>query len=442
MMGVGSGRRRTGRATGARIGVGLLVGLVALPAWTADWPHWRGPQRTGHTSEPSGWNGSAWSVRQPAWTANVGLGSTSPVVAEGKLYTAGWRDGKDYVVCLDPATGKGVWSQAYAAPQYGRQATGDQNFYSGLSATPEYDPATGYLYTLGADGGLGCWNTREGGKSVWKLNLYDQYGTPRRPQATKRGGTLRDYGYTSAPLVHGETLVVEVGDDEGTLMGFDKRTGSRRWTSECRAAAGHSAGLAPLTVEGVPCVAAYTIEGLLVARLDRGQEGKTVAQVPWPTDFANNIPTPAVQGSSVLITSKYNQQKIARFDLTLAGARKVWEQPYPSGVCSPVIHNGRVYLASSGLKCLDFATGELKWEGGRFGDVASCLVTGDQRLIVWANEGDLALAETADRSPDQYKELALLPRLFGTEVWPHVVLAEGRLYCKDRAGNLKCFVTR
>ena len=24
-------------------------------------------------------------------------------------------------------------------------------------------------------------------------------------------------------------------------------------------------------------------------------------------------------------------------------------------------------------------------------------------------------------------------------VWPHVALAEGRLYVKDRAGNMKCY---
>jgi hypothetical protein len=27
-----------------------------------------------------------------------------------------------------------------------------------------------------------------------------------------------------------------------------------------------------------------------------------------------------------------------------------------------------------------------------------------------------------------------------TRDWPHIVLADGRLYCKDRLGNLKCLV--
>jgi hypothetical protein len=32
--------------------------------------------------------------------------------------------------------------------------------------------------------------------------------------------------------------------------------------------------------------------------------------------------------------------------------------------------------------------------------------------------------------------------IFATDVWPHVVLADGKLFCKDRQGNLKCFSVR
>lgn len=426
-----------------RGGLALLAGL-ALPAAAtvaADWPHWRGGTRAAVSTESSGWSGGVWPVRKAMWEANVGAGSTSPLVVKGRLYTLGWSEGKDRVVCLDAATGKTLWEQAYAAPQYGRQAVGDQNFYSGVTASPEFDPATGLLYTLSADGDLRSWDTRKGGQLRWNLNLYERYAVPRRPQATRRPGTLRDYGYTSAPLIHGDWVIVEVGDDEGALMSFDKRTGERRWASECKVAAGHSGGPMPITIEGVPCVVVYTMKGLLVARLDRGQEGKTVAEYEWITDFDNNIPTPAVQGNSVVLTSKYNQQKIARVDFTLAGARKVWEQRFASGVCSPVIYKNHVYFANHGLQCFDFATGEQKWYGGRSGDVASCLATSDGRIVVWANEGELMLAESAEKSPGEYKELATFADPRGVEAWPHLVLANDRLYCKDRAGLIKCFAT-
>lgn len=419
--------------------------FAARQAAGEEWPHWRGNNRNGATSESSGWREGRWPLNaaKPEWTTAVGEGSASCVIAHGDLYTLGWRDGRDTLVCLDTFTGREFWRQSYDCPKYGRHATGDQGVYSGPSSTPEFDEATGLLYTLSIDGDLQCWNTECVASMdcrAWAINLYDEYDVPQRPQVTKRNGSLRDYGYTTSPLVYGETLIVEVGDDdEGNLMGFNKRSGERLWTSESRQPAGHSGGLAPLTVEGVPCVAVLTARTLLVVRLDEGREGETVAEYEWTTDFINNIATPAVHENFVVITSAYNKYAMCLLKITLRGAEKVWETDLPSGVCSPVIHKNCVYWAWQQVHCLDLGSGELKWKGSSLGAAGSCLVTGDDRLIVWANSGDLSLVETAVHSPRAYRELARHNRLLRDDVWPHVVLAERHLYGKDRQGNLACW---
>src|SRR5688572_7167279 len=46
------------------------------------------------------------------------------------------------------------------------------------------------------------------GRKVWGLNLYAAYKVGRRP------GFPRDYGYTTAPLVWKDWLIVEVGARE------------------------------------------------------------------------------------------------------------------------------------------------------------------------------------------------------------------------------------
>ena len=89
-------------------------------------------------------------------------------------------------------------------------------------------------------------------------------------------------------------------------MAFARHSGERVWVSEYKGPAGHTGGIVPMRVEGVACVAVLSYAGLHVARLDAGQLGKTVAIYPWSTDFANNIATPAVHESEVLITSGYN----------------------------------------------------------------------------------------------------------------------------------------
>lgn len=419
----------------------LLVGGWELSSHAADWPHWLGPQRNGRTDEDSGWTAGVWPVAEPAWQSRVGQGCTSPLVVGDRVYVLGWEGGKDHVRCLDLATGKAVWSTSYTCPLHGRFHKGDENAYAGPSATPEYDPETGFLYTLSTDGDLNCWDTRDRGRRLWGVNLYAAYGVKQRPEVGRRG-TQRDYGYITAPLVHGDSLIVAVGATEGNLMAFNKRDGKRQWTSECTDPAGHSGGLAPIQVGKIPCVAVLTTRNLFVVRLDRGREGKTLAQYEWITDFSNNIATPAVHDNFVLITSEYNRRSICKLEITETGARKVWEKPYASKACTPVIYNGHVYWAWQSLHCLDFATGERKWQGGSYGDPGSCLVTADGRLIVWGERGKLTLVESADRSPDDYKELARIARLSNTHSWPHVVLAGGRLLCKDRDGVVKCFLMK
>jgi len=414
----------------------LALLLLTGSGHAADWPHWRGPNRNGTTPEDSRWSRHGWPPKE-VWRKNVGTGSTSPLVVRGRVYTMGWKNGADSVVCLDAATGSTVWRVSYRCPQYGRHAVGDQGSYGGPTSTPEYDRDTGYLYTLSVDGDLNCWDTRRRGRRVWGMNLYDRYHMPPRPAVPKT--PRRDYGYTTAPLVYRNWLLVEVGGKAGTIVAFDKRTGRQRWTSQAHDLAGHTGGPALMTVAGTPCLATLTFNGLLVVRLDKGHEGQTAAHYPYQTEWANTIAGPAVAGNEVLITSGYNHQTITKVRVSLTGVRKVWEQKHVySKVCTPVIYHGKAYWSWMNVFCLDMTSGKVLWKGRSGGSDGSCILTADQRLLVWANKGDLLLVETAERSPHAFKVLARVKRLFRTEVWPHLALADGRLFCKDRAGNLAC----
>lgn len=415
---------------------GILAGLMA-PVAAADWPHWRGPARNDVTDESSGWTGSQWPL-EPTWSAGVGEGASSPLVIGDRVYVMGWNNDREHLRCLDARSGEEIWHVADRAPRYGRQSTGDQALYSGISSTPEYDGQTGYLYSLGIDGDLRCRDTNRRGAEIWSLNLYDRYGIGQRPRLGRAG--RRDYGYTSSPLVQGAALLVEVGDPRGgTLKAYDKRSGAELWSSACCDEAGHTGGPVPMTVDGTPCVALLTMRNLVVIRLDAGHEGETLAERPWVTDYANNIPTPAVEGNRVIVTTSYNQASMCCLEATSGGFRELWNVDNPSGVCSPVIHDGHVYWAWRGIHCVDLDDGAERWLGQKVGTPGSCLITADDRLIVLGDRGDLYLVETTQRSPNEYTELARERIRLSSDVWPHVVLASGRLYCKDRRGDLRCF---
>jgi hypothetical protein len=420
----------------------LATVLWAGATSAGDWPHWRGPGRSDIIEESSGWKAGRWMEEMPVWEAEVGEGSTSPLVVGGRLYVMGWTDGNDHVRSLDAKTGMPVWDVACKCPRYGRYAIGDEPAYSGPTSTPDYDVDTGYLYTLSCDGDLNCWDGAARAKRIWGLNLYQRFAVGPRPASGLEQNDLRDYGYTTAPYVYGAWVIVEVGAKDGTLIAFDKRTGERRWASEHGGPAGHSGGIVPIIVEGAPCVAVLTHDVLLVVRVDQGHEGQTVATYVWKSAWANNVLTPAVQDNCILISSMHTHNSISKLKITLSGAERLWEQPYTSSVGSPVACGDFVYMAFERLRCLNWKTGELVWEGGSYGNGGACVATGDGKLIVWSDRGQLSLVESARESPHKFKQLARIAHVTtGGQAWPHIVLAGGSLFCKDRMGKLKCFST-
>jgi len=427
-------RSRCPAACAAWLG-GLLAALCTPCCRAADWPQWRGADHNGLTSEQSGWP-AGWPPKK-LWGGNVGKGCTSPIIVGGKLYVMGWtgdattEKGDDTLRCLDARSGRELWKQSYSSPYQGRKRLGDERLYGGPCSTPSFDLVTGSLFTLSVDGDLRCWDATQQGKLVWAKSLYDEYDVPQRPFTGKE---IRDYGYACSPLVLGDSVVVEVGASQGTVMAFDKRTGRQQWASKYNREFGSTAGPVPLQVDGNDCVAVFTTNDVVVIRTDKGHEGETVAAQPWTTDFACHVASPGVSGSRVLITSTHNHREAVLFDVFQGGMRQVWRSSRYAVVSSPVVYRDRVFLIQNQLQCLDLATGADKWRGGGFGN-GSCLVTGDAKVIAFGN-GKLALI---DALADEYRELSQVEGVVGGTCYPHVPLAAGLLVCKDKEGELVCF---
>ena len=414
----------------------VLTACVLTPTTgvlAEDWPQWRGPSRTGVTSESSGFP-AGWPPKR-LWTANLGVGATSPVIADGRVFVMGWQGpgkgvGNDAVFCLDASTGKELWRQTYRSRYQGRLAVGDKRQYGGPNSTPAYDKETGYLFTLGIDGDFRCWDARRGGRLVWAKNFYDEFHVPQRPVVGSGSTGKRDYGFCSSPLLYHDQVIVDVGGPAGLVMGFDKKTGKVRWRSQSKEMAASNSGPVLMQVDRADCVVSLGLRGLIITRIDTG---RTVARVPWETSFAANIPTPGVLGKKIVLTSAYNVSRTGMFVVSGKRIRKLWTVRERVTVSSPVLHGGNVLLPEGSLRCLDITSGRLKWRVGSLGS-GSCIVIGDGKVIAHGRGSLILVDEAAGKEISSIKGVP--------SGWPSIAFGSGIILCKDNAGKLLALSVR
>ncbi|WP_395743360.1 PQQ-binding-like beta-propeller repeat protein [Prosthecobacter sp.] len=383
----------------------LFVLALTLAAQAADWPVWRGSNHDGISSEKL-----AGTTVKKLWEAQIGTGFASFTVADGRVYTTGHADGKDTVFCFDATSGKPVWKHAYAAD------LGDKYYEGGTSATPTIED--GRAYHLSRWGDLMCFDAATG-KIVWQKNIQQE-----------TGADIPDWGYAGSPLVSGKLLIVNVGKG-GTAV--EKATGKTVWTSD-KANAGYCTPY-PITVNGKPQVV------LSSGRAYKGIDptnGSEIWEYTWSTSYGVNAADPILSGTKLFISSGYNKG-CAVLDLASAKPKEVWRsRVMKNQFNSSVLIDGHLYGSDgdadkgASLKCIDFATGTEKWSDAGVGFCS--LMAADGKLIIMSAKGELIIARA---SPAKFEAISRTPVLTG-RCWTAPVLANGRIYVRNAAGDMQC----
>ena len=89
-------------------GAAAVLGLLPLTPARADWPQWRGPDRSG------AFHGPAWpadfSDLKPAWEIPLGPSYSGPIITDRFVFTTESVDKRlERVHAIDRTTGKTVW---------------------------------------------------------------------------------------------------------------------------------------------------------------------------------------------------------------------------------------------------------------------------------------------------------------------------------------------
>ncbi|MEM1451451.1 MAG: PQQ-binding-like beta-propeller repeat protein [Planctomycetota bacterium] len=385
----------------------LLAGddaSTAARSGGADWPQWRGPERTG-VSRESGW--SAAGAEAPLWRRTLGIGHSSFAVADGRVYTLGHDRAErlDTVYCLDIDTGEDLWTHSYPSLVWDNAHSG------GTLTTPTV--VGDAVYTSNREGKVFCFDAETGGVR-WS-----------RDQRAEMELVPPTWGFSASPLVVDDLVLMNVD----RLVALDRATGDEVWVSWKPYGISYSTP-APFELDGRTALASLSGDGLAVIDVEEGSE---VAFFPWVKRPQIYPMTPVVMGDRIFISAGYSRGcamlQLAEGELTeLWGGRMMRNK-----MSGCVLHAEHLFgFDESILKCIDLE-GNMKWRVRGLG-TGSMTVAGD-RLVILDGKGQVIVAEA---NPDEYVELSK-QRVFddGTG-WSTPVLSHGRIFCRSSTGEVAC----
>jgi outer membrane protein assembly factor BamB len=369
--------------------IGLLVPTAALLRG-ADWPDWRGPARTGVSSEtglPSTWSPSGQNL---AWKAPYG-GRSAPVVFGDRLYlqnTAG--EGammQERLMCFHADTGKVMWEYKYNI------YTSDVPPHRIAWASPVVDPATGNVFAFSGNGTLMAF-TRDG-KPLWEHSLAEEFG-----MWTTHGGRV------SSPIVDGNQLIVSGlmfswGQHAGgahRFLSFDKNTGRVLWLSSPE-------GRPTDTIYANPYVADINGSRLFFSGGSDGamhaikiNTGEKVWS--WPVSLRGLNTAALMIGQDVIVS--HSEENLGTTEMgmlaavpadksgTLTDKDARWLiRGVQAGYGSPVSNGERIYVVDNGgiLFAHDAKTGNRLWEQNLGTIQKSSPVLADGKLYIGTENG-------------------------------------------------------
>ena len=397
-----------------KIIISTLFFAVGLGLSADDWQQWRGPNRDGISREigllqawPSAGPERIWLSR------DIGIGYSAPVVAEGKIFIMGTKDGKEQLFAKEAKGGKTLWTAPMGGILSNNWGDGPRG-----AATVDGDK----VYALGAKGGLICANVGDG-KVNWQVEMVKDLG-----------GKVPGWGYTESVLVDGDYVICAPGGKRGTLAAIDKKTGEVIWRSSDWTDGAQYASVVAAELNGQRQFIQLTQKTLAGVS---ARDGSVLWRNAWPRRTAV-IPTPIILKNEVYISSGYG---VGCRKITIGDAHKVTEDYSNKNMKNQhggvLLLDGHLYGYSDGRgwTCQNLKSGDVVWDSKKLGK--GCVFYADNRLYCLAeSSGTVALAGANTAGWKEHGRFKLEPqtelRKRSGRIWTHPVVANGVMYLRDQ----------
>jgi outer membrane protein assembly factor BamB len=317
----------------------------------------------------------------------------------------------DTIFCLDAATGKTVWKKEFPGTY---DALWGGHFPGG--GTPAI--AGGRCYVTGS-AGFYCLSAKDGAV-VWQVPTRFSHSSPL--VANGAVYVAAEPNTTGRPISrHG-----------GSLTAYDAEIGRLLWRQP-KFDGGYGMSIVPWTSAGKNYLIGHDAFGLFCIDPARGD-------VVWQAAGVGNAEgssSPAIVGD--VVTFKGNGGDFA-FKMTPEKAEQLWKTP--PGVwraSSTLVYQDCVYsINSDGLRCLDLATGAVKWQTNQMNNHYSSPILADGKIICPAGGRDYNYYVLIKPSPEnlKFEELGTLGKMADGKhsgaCCTSPAIAAGRLYLRLR----------
>jgi outer membrane protein assembly factor BamB len=378
---------------GVRLGIALALLVPATAVLNgSDWPDWRGPARTGVSTEkglPDKWSPTGENL---AWRAPFG-GRSAPVVHGDHLYlqnTVGTgAEMQERLICLNADSGKILWEHRY------NLFTSDVPPHRIAWSSPAVDPASGNVFAI-SGGGL-LMSLSKDGKLLWERSLAEEYG-----MWTTHGGRM------SSPIVDGDQVIVSgltfmwgaLAGGAHRFISVDKTSGQTNWVSSPEGRPTDTIYANPFVadINGVRTFFSGGSDGAMHAlKINTGEPLWN-----WPVSKRGLNTAALVIGDDVIVTHSEENLGTSEMGMVAAVSTKSkgvladkdarWlTRGVQAGYASPVSDGERLYLLDNGavLIAIDLKTGKEVWREG-LGTIAKASpILADGKLYIGTeNTGD------------------------------------------------------
>ena len=390
-----------------------LCFFIALSSG-AQFAQWRGPNRDGIFNETGLLK--QWPENGPELileVAKIGKGWSSPVLADGMIYTTGMIDTLDYLSAIS-LDGTIKWQVPY-----GR--SWNQSFPDTRStATIDGDR----IYVQSGTGRLVCIE-RASGKEIWAVDVDKDFECE-----------YHVWGNSETPLIVDDKVICTPGGNKTSVVAFDKMTGKLAWQSKPVGGPRSYISATLFEFNGHRFILAATATNLIALHPTSGevawnyQYWKPV-EWKWQDNGLIWTNTPVFKNNEIFISMGYDYPAVMLvMDSTgTSVSEKFVDRTLDNHIGGLVISDGHVYGSnwynnSNGRwVCMNWDTGEIKYVAEW--DSKGPVVMAEGLLYAYNEKGNVGLIKP---DPNGFQIISQFKITKGAGPhWAHPYIADGKL---------------